>query len=93
MLFRSAPQHKHLLTNKMAQEKLQAALADYFVRPVRLSVTLGVNNVATPAAAEQHVKQTRQQHAVEAIMQDPFVREAQAQLGAQILEETIKSIH
>ena len=88
-----APQHKHLLTNKMAQEKLQAALADYFVRPVRLSVTLGVNNVATPAAAEQHVKQTRQQQAVEAIMQDPFVREAQAQLGAQILEETIKSIH
>ena len=88
-----APQHKHLLTNKMAQEKLQAALADYFVQPVRLSVTLGVNNVATPAAVEQHVKQTRQQQAVEAIAQDPFVREAQAQLGAQILEETIKSIH
>ncbi len=87
-----APQHKHLLTNKMAQEKLQAALSDYFVQPVRLSVTLGVNNVATPAAVEKHVKQTRQQHAVEAIMQDPFVREAQAQLGAQILEETIKSI-
>jgi DNA polymerase III subunit gamma/tau len=87
-----APQHKHLLTNKMAQEKLQTALADYFVQSVRLSVSLGVNNVATPAAVEQHVKQTRQQHAVEAIMQDPFVREAQAQLGAQILEETIKSI-
>ncbi|MDP1679366.1 MAG: DNA polymerase III subunit gamma/tau [Candidatus Nitrotoga sp.] len=87
-----APQHKHLLTNKMAQEKLQAALADYFVQPVRLVVMLGVNNVATPAAAEQQVKQTRQQHAVEAIMQDPFVREAQAQLGAQILEKTIKSI-
>ena len=87
-----APQHKHLLTNKMAQEKLQAALADYFVQPVRLVVMLGVNNVATPAAVEQHVKQTRQQQAVEAIMQDSFVREAQAQLGAQILEETIKSI-
>lgn len=87
-----APQHKHLLTNKLAQEKLQAALADYFVKPVRLVVTLGVSNVATPAAVEQQVKQTRQQQAVEAIIQDPFVREAQAQLGAQILEETIKSI-
>ncbi|RFC37718.1 MAG: DNA polymerase-3 subunit gamma/tau [Candidatus Nitrotoga sp. SPKER] len=87
-----ASQHKHLLTNKMAQEKLQAALTNYFAQPVRLSVTLGVNNVATPAAVEQQVKQTRQQHAVEAIMQDPFVREAQTQLGAQILEETIKSI-
>ncbi|MEQ1743171.1 MAG: DNA polymerase III subunit gamma/tau [Candidatus Nitrotoga sp.] len=87
-----APQHKHLLNNKLAQEKLQAALADYFVQPVRLVVMLGVNNVATPAAVEQHVKQTRQQQAVEAITQDPFVRDAQAQLGAQILEETIKSI-
>ena len=87
-----APQHKHLLSNKLAQEKLQAALADYFVQPVRLAVMLGVNNVATPAAVEQHVKQTRQQQAVEAITQDPFVRDAQAQLGAQILEETIKSI-
>ncbi len=87
-----APQHKHLLTNKMAQEKLQAALADYFVQPVRLVVMLGANNVATPAAVEQHVKQTRQQQAVEAITQDLFVREAQTQLGAQIVEETIKSI-
>ena len=87
-----APQHKHLLTNKMAHEKLQAALADYFVQPVRLVVKLGVNNVATPAAVEQHVKQTRQQQAVEAIMQDPFVREAQTQLSAQIVEESIKSI-
>jgi len=87
-----APQHKHLLTNKMAQEKLQAALADYFVQPVRLVVTLGVSNVATPAAVEQQVQQTRQQQAVEAITQDPFVREAQTQLDAQILEETIKSI-
>jgi DNA polymerase-3 subunit gamma/tau len=87
-----APQHKHLLTNKLAQEKLQSALADYFVQPVRLVVVLGVNNVATPAAVEQHVKQTRQQQAVEAITQDPFVLDAQTQLGAQILEETIKSI-
>jgi DNA polymerase-3 subunit gamma/tau len=87
-----APQHKHLLTNKMAHEKLQAALADYFVQPVRLVVMLGVNNVATPAAVEQHLKQTRQQQAVEAITQDPFVREAQTQLSAQIVEESIKSI-
>ncbi len=87
-----ASQHKHLLSNKLAQEKLQSALADYFVQPVRLVVMLGGNNVATPAAVEQHVKQTRQQQAVEAITQDPFVREAQSQLGAQILEETIKSI-
>jgi DNA polymerase-3 subunit gamma/tau len=92
MTLKLAPQHKHLLTNKMAQEKLQAALAHYFVQPVKLVVVLGASNVATtPAAVEQQIKQTRQQQAVEAITQDPFVREAQTQLGAQILEETIKS--
>ncbi len=85
-----APQHKHLLTNKTAQEKLQAALTDYFAQPVRLTVTLGGAGVATPAAAEQHKKQTRQQQAADAITQDQFVREAQAQLGAQVIEDTIK---
>lgn len=87
-----APQQKHLQTNKMALDKLQAALADYFAQPVRLAVTLGAANAATPAAVEQHEKQTRQQVAVEAIAQDPFVREAQAQLGAQVIEDSIKPI-
>jgi DNA polymerase-3 subunit gamma/tau len=87
-----APQHKHLQTNKMAQDKLQAALTEYFAQPMRLVVALGAANAATPAAVEQHEKQTRQQQAVEAITQDPFVREAQAQLGAQVLEDSIKPI-
>ncbi len=87
-----APQHKHLLTNKTAQEKLQTALTDYFAQPVRLAITLGAANVATPAAAEQHEKHTRQQQAEDAITQDPFVREAQAQLGAQVIEDSIKPV-
>jgi DNA polymerase-3 subunit gamma/tau len=87
-----APQFKHLQTNKMAQDKLQAALTEYFAQAVRLVVTLGNANAATPAAVEQQEKQTRQQVAVEAITQDPFVREAQEQLGAQVIEESIKPI-
>ena len=87
-----APQHKHMLTNKTAQEKLQAALADYFAQPVRLAVALGTASAVTPAVVEQHEKQTRQQQAVEAIMQDPFVREAQEHLGAQLVEESIKPV-
>jgi len=86
-----APQHK-LLNSKMAQEKLQAALAEYFAQPIKLVVALGTANAATPAAVEQREKQTRQQLAVEAIAQDPFVREAQAQLGAQVVENSIKPI-
>lgn len=92
LVLRLASQHKHLLANKTAQEKLQAALADHFVQPVRLLVMPGVNNAVTPAVVEQQAKQELRQQAVDAIMQDPFVREAQAQLGAQLLEETIKSI-
>ena len=84
-----APQHK-FLNSKMAQDKLQAALAAYFARPVKLAVALGAADAATPAAVEQREKQTRQQLAAEAIAQDPFVREAQAQLGAQLVENSIK---
>ncbi|MDE2117492.1 MAG: DNA polymerase III subunit gamma/tau [Betaproteobacteria bacterium] len=87
-----APQHKHMLTNKMAQDKLQTALADYFAQPVKLAITLGAASAATPAAVEQTEKQLRQQQAEAAIAQDPFVREVQAQLGARVIEGSIKPI-
>ncbi|MGC2458503.1 MAG: DNA polymerase III subunit gamma/tau [Gallionellaceae bacterium] len=87
-----APQQKHLLTNKAAQDKLQAALTTYFAQPVRLVVTVGEGNAITPAAIEQGAKNVRQQQAVKAITQDPFVREAQALLGAQVAEDSIKPI-
>lgn len=88
-----APQHKQFLTNKIAQEKLQAALIDYFAQPVRLSLSVGApSSAATPAAVEQQEKQARQQVAAEAIEQDPFVREAQEQLDAQIVTSSIKFI-
>ncbi len=88
-----APQHKHLQSNKIAQDKLQAALSEYFVKPIRLVVELGAEkNVATPAAVEQHEKMTRQQQAEDAIKHDTFVREAQAQFGAQLIENSIRPV-
>jgi DNA polymerase-3 subunit gamma/tau len=88
-----APQHKHLQSNKIAQDKLQAALSEYFVKPIRLAVELGAaKDVATPAAVEQHEKQTRQQQAEAAIKQDAFVRDAQAHLGAQLIEGSIRPV-
>jgi DNA polymerase-3 subunit gamma/tau len=81
-----APQHKQFLTNKMAQDKLQAALSDYFAQPVRLSLSVGAPaSAVTPAVVEQQEKQVRQQTAADAISQDPFVRKAGA-AGAQIIE-------
>ena len=88
-----APQHKQFLNNKMAQDKLQAALSDYFAQPVRLQLSVGAPaEAATPAAMERQENQARQQAATDAITEDPFVREAQAQLDAQIVENSIKFI-
>jgi DNA polymerase III subunit gamma/tau len=87
-----APQHKQLQTNKIAHDKLQAALSEYFAQPVRLMVKLAAASVATPAALEQQERQTRQQLAADAIKQDSFVREAQLQLGAQLIEDSIKPV-
>lgn len=88
-----APQYKQFLTNKMAQDKLQAALSEYFAQPIRLSLSVGAPaSAATPAAVERQEMQVRQQAATDAISQDPFVREAQAQLDAQIVENSIKFI-
>ena len=88
-----AQQHKLLQSNKQAHNKLQAALSDYFAKPIRLVVELGaVQDVATPAAVEQHEKKTRQQQAEEAIKHDDFVREAQAHLGAQVVESSIRPV-
>jgi DNA polymerase-3 subunit gamma/tau len=85
------PQHK-LLNSKMAQEKLQAALGEYFAQPVKLVVEIEEIQSATPAELEHKEKKTRQQEAVTAITQDPFVREAQAQLGARVVEDSIKPV-
>jgi DNA polymerase-3 subunit gamma/tau len=93
LVLQLAPQHKHLQSNKMAVDKLQAALSEYFAQPIKLSVELGdTNAVATPAAVEQEEKRTRQQQAEEAIKQDAFVREAQSAFGAQIVENSIRPI-
>lgn len=88
-----SPQQKHLLTNKAAHEKLQAALTEYLAQPIRLQVLLGAGNGAiTPAAVEQNKRNVRQQQALESIMQDTFVLDAQAQLGAEVLTESLKPI-
>ena len=47
---------------------------------------------ATPFAVFVMQSEERQQAATDAIAQDPFVREAQAQLDAQIIESSIKFI-
>jgi DNA polymerase-3 subunit gamma/tau len=85
-------EHKHFQTNKMATEKLQAALSDYFAKPMKLSIVLGKTEAATPAVIEHQGKQLKQQQASDSIALDSFVREAQSELGAILVPESIKPI-
>jgi len=85
-------EHKHFQTNKMATEKLQAALCDYFAKPMKLKIVLGKIETATPAVLEHQGKQLKQQHASDSIARDSFVRDAQSEFGATLLPESIKPI-
>jgi DNA polymerase-3 subunit gamma/tau len=85
-------EHKHLQTSRMATEKLQAALTDYFAKPMKLNIVLGKTEAATPAVMEQQNKQFKQQLASDSIAQDSFVHEAQTELDAVLIAESIKPI-
>jgi DNA polymerase III subunit gamma/tau len=92
MVLSLSAEHKGLQNNKVAFERLQAVLSDYFAKPMKVQIVLGQNTVATPAIVEQQVKSDRQQQANEAIAADDFVIAAQAELGAQLLSDSIRAI-
>ncbi|MDH2919188.1 MAG: DNA polymerase III subunit gamma/tau [Sideroxydans sp.] len=85
-------EHKGLQSNKVAFERLQTVLSDYFARPMKVQIVIGKNTTATPAIVEQQVKSDRQQQANEAMAADDFVMAAQAELGAQLLSDSIRAI-
>ena len=85
-------EHKHLHNNRNAIEKLQAALEDYFAKPVKLNIVLGKPEAATPALIEHQEKQLKQQQASDSIDQDNFVRDARAELEAGLVAESVKPI-
>jgi DNA polymerase-3 subunit gamma/tau len=89
---RLSQEQRHFQTNKMATDKLQAALSDYFAKPVKLNIVVGKAEAATPAVLEQQARQLRQQQADDSIAQDGFVRDAQAELGAGVVTDSIKPI-
>ena len=87
-----SPEHKGLQSNKVAFDRLQTVLGDYFTRPIKLHIVLGKVSVTTPAVVEQQVKQDKQQQANEAIASDSFVLAAQAELEARVIAESIRPI-
>jgi DNA polymerase-3 subunit gamma/tau len=91
IVLRLAPVHRHLQM-KPAQDKVQQALSEHFGRPVVLKIELANVESDTPAAAAQRGRQERQERAIAAIEQDPFVRDVIETFDASLLETSIKPI-
>ncbi|MDH4216951.1 MAG: DNA polymerase III subunit gamma/tau [Gallionella sp.] len=85
-------EHKHLHNNRSAIEKLQAALGEYFARPIKLNIVLGNAEIATPALIEHQDKQHKQQQASSSIELDTFVSDARAELDASLIIDSIKPV-
>ena len=84
-------EHRHL-TDKPYQEKLKVAVTEYFSEPIKLNITVGEVTGQTPAQIENRERQEKQDRAVAAIEQDPFVRELIENFDAKIIESSIKPI-
>ncbi|MGD9788239.1 MAG: DNA polymerase III subunit gamma/tau [Sulfuricellaceae bacterium] len=84
-------EHRHL-TDPSFQAKLKASVDDLFGRPMRLNVSVGAVTGMTPAAIQGEERRKRQEEAIAAIEQDPFVRELVETMDARIIESTIKPV-
>ncbi|MCE5180446.1 MAG: DNA polymerase III subunit gamma/tau [Betaproteobacteria bacterium] len=82
-------EHRHL-ADKPYQDKLKAAVIEFFPDPVKLNISVGDVTGATPAQIENREKQEKQSLAVAAIEQDPFVRDLVENLDAKVIESSIK---
>ena len=72
------------------REKLQAALAAHFGRPIRLQVTAGDIRGATVAAVESAEKGARRAEAVRAVQGDKFVQELVNLFDGRVVDSTIR---
>jgi DNA polymerase-3 subunit gamma/tau len=88
---RLPPLHKHLLSPP-AQAKLQSELERHFGRSLRLSIQLEHAAGETPVARSNNIKRERQERAIAAIEEDPFVREVVELFDATINESSIKPL-
>lgn len=91
VVLRLAPAHRHLQM-KPAQDKVQQALSEHFGRALGLKIELAAVESDTPAATAQRGRQERQDRAIAAIEQDPFVRDVIETFDASLLESSIKPI-
>ncbi|MGB9149135.1 MAG: DNA polymerase III subunit gamma/tau C-terminal domain-containing protein, partial [Burkholderiales bacterium] len=83
--------HKHL-AEKSYQDKLKAALDAHFGASVMLKISVGETSGNSVAVTAEREQQTKQNNAIAAIEQDPFVRELVENMDARLIESSIKPI-
>ena len=86
---RLTPAHKHL---QVHQEKLRAALRELWGGSLGVDITVAEPAGETPAARRQNSERERQEKAIAAIEQDPFVRDVVDLFDASIDQSTIKPV-
>jgi DNA polymerase-3 subunit gamma/tau len=78
------------LAGESFRDKLQAALAAHFGRPVKVQVTPGETRGATAAAIESAEKGVRHAEAVRAVQGDNFVQELVNLFDGRVVDSTIR---
>lgn len=86
-----SPAHRHLLF-KPAQDKLQQALSEGLGLEVILRIDVADVERTTPAQAAEQTRRERQETAIAAIEQDPFVRDAIDTFDASLVEASIQPL-
>lgn len=84
--------HERLL-DKPYQDKLKAALVQYFGSALRVTIGVGESGSNSPAEIANRRKQQLQAQAIAEIEQDPFVRDLVENFDARVIDSTIKPIH
>lgn len=86
---RIARAHQHLLEGPF-QQRLKAALEQYFGARLRLAIEVTQDAGSSPAAIADRDRRERQEQAVAGIERDPFVRELVEGFDARVVESSIK---
>ena len=81
------------LAGESYREKLQAALAAHFGRPIRVGVSAGETAGASVAAVEAADRGARKAQATRAVQGDSFVQDLVNLFDARVVDSTIKDKH
>ncbi|WP_250459631.1 DNA polymerase III subunit gamma/tau [Microbulbifer litoralis] len=78
------------LYDEVHQRRLADVLGDFFQQPVTVHIQVGSVQGGTPARLVAATREARAEAAREALSQDPLVQELQAELGAELVPDSVE---